>query len=91
MKKLNLNPEHISFFTDEAPDQVTHFVRTGFRDIKGNSEWFMFVEDAYELEPYQSGVRRVTDDDIQESFGFSPSEEINKQLIGSVLCTTFIL
>jgi len=76
MKQLRINPDHISLFRDEEPDMVTHFVRTGFRDNTGNSEWFVFMEDAYELEPYHSGVKMLSVGTIEKEYGVNIPKEL---------------
>lgn len=90
MIQLRINPDHISKFNSEEPDRVTHFVRTGYKDNAGNSEWFVFVEDAYELEPHQSGVKRLSVETIEKEYGVNIPEELAKRqekitrLIGGV-------
>ena len=79
MKQLRINPDHISLYNSEQPDMVIHFVRTGFTDAKGNQEWFVFVEDAYELEPHQSGVKRLSVETIEKEYGVNIPEELKKR------------
>lgn len=47
---------------------TTHFVRSGFKSYDGTPEWLQFQEDAYEQEPYKSGVKRISQTEMLKIF-----------------------
>ena len=62
-------PNYIELFdVNDAPDEVIHLVRNNRSNKVGMSYWFMFKEDAYELEPYQNGINLLSEEDIKSMF-----------------------
>ena len=75
---------------DEDP-LIVHFVRSGFTDGSGNKKWFVFQEDAYELEPAQTGVQLKNEDQIYKEYGFHISKHykfgnvrLSNQIVGKI-------
>ena len=50
-------------FQFENEPELIHIVRLGYRDT-----YVVFFEDAYELEPWQSGLQVFTAQEIKEKF-----------------------
>lgn len=53
--------------TDNEPI-VYHLVKSGTKCSDKKPMWLYFIEDGYQLEPYQSGVRLVSEKYISEKF-----------------------
>lgn len=62
----NQQVDYMNFYDAENnPEQITHFVRTGTKDDEGNFLYLVFHEDAHEMEPWHSGIKKMSIKDIE--------------------------
>lgn len=64
---LEIPPNYMRLHLKDEPE-LLHLIRSGFKDNEGRSEWFVFWENAYETEPYRSGVRIHNENEIRNEF-----------------------
>lgn len=67
--------------TDESQgDFILNFIRSGFRDAEGRAKWFVYEEDAYQVEPWKSGIELLRVDEIEERYKFNIEEKCVDEL-----------
>lgn len=60
----NTKPTSYSeFYVKDAPE-ILHVIKSGFKD-----RYYYFWQDAYETEPYQSGVRVASKAELKTKYG----------------------
>lgn len=56
-------------FDENSPDQVVNIIPSGHSDEECNGLYRVYIEDAYDIEPHQTGIRTLSSNDIKEEFG----------------------
>jgi len=65
----NIPVDYIKQYDAEnSPEYITHFVRTGSKDNEGNPLYLVFTEDAFEMEPWYSGIKKMNIKDIEKIY-----------------------
>jgi len=61
-KILSQTKNYIKLQLEDEPELV-HLIKSGHKN-----EWFRFLEDGYEIEPWQSGIDLITDEMILKTY-----------------------
>lgn len=59
-----ISPSVIKTFQLGDDPELIHIVKSGFENM-----WFVFGEDAYQTEPFLSGIQFLSEQDISEKYG----------------------
>lgn len=68
---------HVTIYDQEnRPDAVIHLVKSGYIGTDGKPLFYIFTEDAYESEPFESGIETISLDKIAEKYGQTVANEV---------------
>lgn len=68
---------HVTIYDQEnRPDAVIHLVKSGHIGTDGKPLFYIFTEDAYESEPFESGIETISLDKIAEKYGQTVANEV---------------
>jgi hypothetical protein len=59
-----IRPSVIKTFQINDDPELVHLVKSGFKNM-----WFVFEEDAYQTEPFKSGIQFLSEQVISEKYG----------------------
>ena len=65
-KDISVGHRHHTYIADGDGDQVLHIVKLGHEDT-----YAVFYDDAYETEPWQTGLQVMRRQEIFEKFGIT--------------------
>lgn len=71
-KLLEKTPNYVKLYMVGQP-LVIHLVKSGRNDKEDVTYWFRLYEDAYDTEPWQTGIQTMSDATIKEKFGKDPN------------------
>lgn len=68
---------HVTIYDQEnRPDAVIHLVKSGHIGTDGKPLFYIFTEDAYESEPFESGIETISLPKIAEKWGQTVANEV---------------
>lgn len=68
---------HVTIYDKEnTPDMVVHLVKSGHIGTDSKPLFYKFIEDAYESEPFESGIETISLPKIAEKWGQTVANEV---------------
>jgi hypothetical protein len=71
----------VSYANEE--DYVIYVVRSGHRNTSNKKEFmfYVFTEDAYRMEPFQSGVELLTSEELKIKYNISADQHFTNEQV----------
>lgn len=71
---------YYQLYNENQPEEVVMVVPSGHSN-NGEQLYYVFKEDAYQLEPYFSGITPMTAETIRIQYGINLAETVDQEMI----------